>query len=121
MHRPISVFLHLIQALLLAVALVFSPFGMLAHAGGTGSTVETSSTLEHSAMGIPEECDGCSTGADMSSLCHSAVGCQAAADLRDNDGLRIDPASVAMAIPVDARARGLAVRPLAQPPKSIFA
>lgn len=117
MHRPVSSFLQLIQAVLLAVALVFSAFGAPAQASGTPSTVQISLAPEPSAMSVLEDCDGHSMGADISSACHSAAGCQATADLPDSGALGIDLASVAMAIPLDARARSLALRPLAQPPK----
>lgn len=119
MRRTHVAFLQQIRVVLLAVAIVFGPFGTAAQANGMHSVADMEMSFA-SAVFVADEsedCNGCSTGADMSSACHSAVGCQAAADLPDSGALRVDAASVAIAIPLDARARGLALRPLAQPPK----
>ena len=119
--RTGSIFLHQIRVLLLAAAMIFGLFGTAAQASDTSSmaTMEMSFASASLATDTTEDCTGCSMDADMSSVCHSSAGCQAI-DLVTSGDVPNGSASAASVTPVDALARGLAIRPLAQPPKSII-
>lgn len=115
-----STFLHQIRVILLAIAMIFGIFGTVAQASGTSSmaTMKMSFASASLAADTIEDCTGC-LDADMGSVCHSPAGCQAV-DLPTSSEFTNGPASVTSVTPVDALARGLAIRPLAQPPKSII-